>query len=232
MEGLTVNGNTWTAATSGGGQYDTAQPPDVSETDYILVEFTGPLSGPQQDQLKAVDVDVIEYMGNDVYLCGFEPKTAEALEAVRAQDFVQNAEMFHPNLVAHPSLKEGNPKDKVDVQICLHDNIPDTRIEEVKTNIANIIGASAQSVKITDDGITKIEIQRDKLLPLAKMDEVYAINEYRESKLFNNVACEIMQIRGPTVAKAIPYEAKHLCCRQWIRHGRHDAREISRSLWR
>lgn len=206
MEGLTVNGNTWTAVTSGGGQYGTSHPPDVSESDYLLVKFKGPLSGPQHDELKRVHVDIIQYMGNDVYLCGFKPKKAEDLQAVHdLGDFVQEAKIYHPNLVAHPSLKEGDPNDKVDVQICLHDNIPSTRIEEVKAKIATIIGASAQSVEITDDGITKIEIQRDKLLPLATMDEVYTINQYQESELFNNVACEIMQIRGPTVATAIPF---------------------------
>jgi hypothetical protein len=199
MDAIEINGNAWSAVqTASNSVYDTSESeiPTVAESNYI-VQMTGPPGAVEQDQLEEDQVEILKFLGNNVYLCGFKPTDPKHLESViERRSFVVDAKVFHPNCVAEPSLKEGDPQDKLDVQIYLHANIPESKLDEVRDKIANTTDVPRDSVEITDDGITKISIQRDKLKPLALIDEVYAINEFELPVLHNDVACDIMKVRS------------------------------------
>lgn len=105
-------------------------------------------------------------------------KKPDDLQAVIDRPFFVDAKVFHPNCVAEPSLKEGDPEDEVDVEISLHADIAEEKLDEVRNKIAQAIDISTDIVEITDDGVSKIAIQRDKLRPLAAIDQVYAIDMY------------------------------------------------------
>ncbi|KAK0746874.1 peptidase S8/S53 domain-containing protein [Schizothecium vesticola] len=198
METIEINGNAWSAAqTASDGLYDTPEVPTVAESNYIVLQTTGPPGAEEQDQLEEDQVEILQFLGNNVYLCGFKPTDPKDLESViERRSFVVDAKIFHPNCVAEPALKEGSPEDKLDVQICLHADIPEDKLDEVRDKIASAIHVPRDSVEITDDGVTKISIQRDQLKPLALVDEVFAINEYELPVLYNDVACDIIKARN------------------------------------
>ena len=127
----------------------------------------------------------------------FKPTSEEEFNAVKAHTFVTNAEVYHPACVAEPALKEGHPTDEVDVELSLHGDIPESQLDAVKARIAGILGVPADSFDMVDTGVTKVTVQREQLKALAEVDEVFAINKYPEPTLLNNVAAEILQVRGP-----------------------------------
>ncbi|KAK0638491.1 peptidase S8/S53 domain-containing protein [Cercophora newfieldiana] len=203
MDQLKINGNNCQAA--GDGVYAPPAAPDVSQSDYILVELAGPPGAAEQDQLAQDNVDILQYMGKKVFLCSFKPKTVEDLQTVINRPFVVRAEVYHPNCVAEPALKEGDDTDDLDVEISLHQDVPEEKLDEVKEKIAQATGVTADDLAFGDDGVTSITIKRSQLSSLAEIDEVYAINRYDQPELFNNVACEILKVRGPTGIKSTEY---------------------------
>lgn len=73
MDGLVINGNTWPTSTPDDGPstlYDSGQP-SVADSQYIVIKTDGFLGGSEQDQLKDTKVDIIEYLGDNAYLCGY-----------------------------------------------------------------------------------------------------------------------------------------------------------------
>jgi serine protease AprX len=198
METIEINGNDWSVAqTASDGLYDTPEVPTVAESNYIVLQTTGPPGAEEQDQLEEDQVEILQFLGSNVYLCGYKPTDPSHLESVIARrSFVVDAKVFHPNCVAEPALKEGNIEDKLDVQICLHADIPEGQLDDVRDKIADAIQVPRDSVEITDDGITKISIRRDQLKPLALIDEVFAINQYELPVLYNDVACNIIKVRS------------------------------------
>ena len=205
MQAIEVNGNAWPSAQASSGGVYSSQSPPLKDTGYIVIHTTGPLSGEEQDQLKRNEVEILEYLGNDVYLCGYKP---DSFTNVTANHFVTAADVFHPDCVVEQSLKRGNPDQKVHVEISLHANVEDAEFDAVSAKIAEIVGVSEDEVEIVDGGITKITIPKSKLARLAEIDEVYTVNQFHEAQLFNNIACEIMQVRGQAGANSAVYKGK------------------------
>lgn len=64
-----------------------APPPPVEESNYILIQTTGPLSAANKQALAQAEVELLSYKGNNIYLCGYKPKTLDPV--TQGLDFVE-----------------------------------------------------------------------------------------------------------------------------------------------
>jgi hypothetical protein len=108
MPAITINGN----------KFDPTDPvvqplgltaSDASESNYILVQTKGGrLDNDQIAELVAKDVVIHEYVSDDTYLCGFNPRD---LNTIRSLPFVGYANIYLPLFVVQSSLKKsaGDP---------------------------------------------------------------------------------------------------------------------------
>src|SRR5580700_11987390 len=64
---------------------------DASQSDYILIQTTAPLTDAQRAQLEKLGVVIHEYVSENSYLCGYKPKS---LAKVRALKFVAWAGVY------------------------------------------------------------------------------------------------------------------------------------------
>jgi serine protease AprX len=169
--------------------------PSVKESDYILIQTTGPLETDQLQALKDKSVEILAYKGNNVYLCGYKEKTfAPITEDLK--DFVTHAEVFHPGYVVEPGLKSGDLEIEAKVNISLHNNVDNESLERITNEIANIANVPTSDLEVKD-GIISLTVSKDKLPQLAKIDEVVAMNEVCEPHLLNSVASKIVEAHVP-----------------------------------
>jgi serine protease AprX len=68
-----------------------APPPSIAESDYILIQTTGPLTAENKQALINAEVHLLEYKGNNVYLCGYKPKSFDPI--TQHLSFVEKAEV-------------------------------------------------------------------------------------------------------------------------------------------
>ncbi len=93
-------------------------------------------------------------------------------------------------------LKGGDENEEALVEICLHDDVSGDQVEQATRDIASQAGIAAQDV-VVKDGKAKIKVPRGRLRRLAGIDEVKTINQFRERRLFNNVATGILEAGSP-----------------------------------
>jgi serine protease AprX len=68
---------------------------DASQSNYILLQCTAPLSVEQHAIVRKFHVEILEYVSINTYLCRYEP---EDLDAIRALPFVVFANVYHQDL--------------------------------------------------------------------------------------------------------------------------------------
>ncbi|KAK4085124.1 uncharacterized protein Triagg1_114 [Trichoderma aggressivum f. europaeum] len=209
MNHIKINGNSRSAAGAMGIMSSTAfaqPPPAVTDSNYILIHTTGPLNAQQKQALRDKHVDILDYKGDDVYLCGYKPSTLDPVNS-SLSDFVTNTEVYHPEYVVEPKLKAGNDEEVADVAVILHDDVGNDNLERVAGNIAAQAGISAGSVEIHDRKAC-IKVPKSKLPQLARIDEVKAINQVQTHHLFNNVAGGILEANKPVGKLQATYKGK------------------------
>ncbi|KAH0602094.1 hypothetical protein MHUMG1_00973 [Metarhizium humberi] len=194
MHRIQINGNSRPdagAAITASLNDFTGPPPSVATSNYILIQTTGPLGAQQKQALRDKDVEILEYKGEDVYLCGYKPITLEPLIS-NLKDFVKDAEVYHPDYVVEPDLKTGNDNDEAEVEVALHDNIGDDDMSRVVNDIAAQADIPVANVELHDRKAC-VKVTKSKLAQLARIDEVKAINEVQTRRLFNNIARIILE---------------------------------------
>jgi subtilisin family serine protease len=209
MRNVQINGNSRPepeAASTAFRSTFAAPAPSVADSNYILIQTNGPLNAQQKEALRSKEVEVLEYKGDDVYLCGYKPTTLEPL-ASSLSDFVTEVEVYHPDYVVEPELKTGNEDDEVEVEVALHDDIADNDFSRVVNDIATQADVPASSVEI-QNGKACINVPKSKLTQLARIDEVKAINEVTTRRLFTNVACGILEAHKPIGESNATYKGK------------------------
>jgi serine protease AprX len=83
---------------AGGAHYSE----DASSSNYIIVHCQHQLTHSDSEKLAASHVTVLNFIGNNTYICKYEPKD---LERIRSFDFVLSANVYHQDLVVNASLK-------------------------------------------------------------------------------------------------------------------------------
>jgi serine protease AprX len=176
---------------------------DASESNYVLIQTTAPLTPAQQKQLADLGVVVHEYVSENTYLCGYKPTD---LAAIRALPFVVWANVYLKGFKIAPALRPpaavqaehivalavvpSHSRTLRTVDVVLHDDV-DPNSATVKTQIASAVGLSPDDLQMGRHKV-RLTVQEKYLENLAAIDEVRQIEEVPAVKLRNNVARPIL----------------------------------------
>ena len=117
MAPITLKGNTFDLAAA-----KLNLPPNTSDTNYILIECSGPLKPQEAKQPRELQVFIEEYGGNEAYLCRYPPPDLAKLEKL---SFVKNAVVYPTKVKISPELRslvQTEPQAKA-IGIHLHDGV-------------------------------------------------------------------------------------------------------------
>lgn len=187
---------------------------DASESDYILIQTSGPLTEDQRAQLTDLGVVIQEYVPESTYLCGYRPAD---LERIRALPFVDWADVYLRGFKLAPSLRPAGPsrtgsilptqpqpsasRELREVDVVLHDDV-DADAGPVKEGIAAAAGHNAEDLR-TGHHKVRMAVEERRLEDLAALDDVRSIEEVPDRQLFNNVARPI--INADVMVNGTPY---------------------------
>jgi serine protease AprX len=177
--------------------------PDTSDTDYILVQTSEPLTDAQKQELKGAGADIVEYVPEDTYICYYPPVD---LTPVRTLPFVAIAIRYMQGFKIAPTLRAASPdahaanltaqpvegansRDAVDVDVVLHGNV---YADDVKQKIAAAAGLDPEDIKPYGKKF-RVRVPRRRLEKLAAIDEVRHVEEYVRPSLMNTVAIGILR---------------------------------------
>src|SRR5712691_7905755 len=101
MARITINGISFDPTAPGPATAALAKT-DASQSNYVLIQTTSPLTEAQRAQLHKLGVAIHEYVSENTYLCGFKPK---GLARVRALKFVAWAGVYMQGFKTPPNLR-------------------------------------------------------------------------------------------------------------------------------
>src|SRR6266581_1518046 len=112
MARITINGISFDPLAGAGDAH--AAPPggDASQSNYILIQTSGPLTSEQKEQLTDSGVAIHEYISGDSYLCEFR---GTDLDRIRSLPFVAWADIYPPGFKVSPSLRAGDARYSTDL---------------------------------------------------------------------------------------------------------------------
>jgi subtilisin family serine protease len=188
---------------------------DAQDSDYLLVQTSGPLTKEQRAALEAVDAKILEYVPQDTYVCHF-PGTD--LKKVRALPFVTWVNIYlrgfkiNPALIptpdsgptrgllaAHAATSEVLGRKPFRVDIVLHGGAKEA---VVRAKIAAAAGVDANDLEFTGDKVRLTVLSR--FLPkIAEVDEVRSIERVSDKKLQNDVARGILRVGLPLAGATV-----------------------------
>jgi hypothetical protein len=190
---------------------------DASESNYVLIQTRGPLKDDGRSQLEKLGVVIQEYVPENTYLSVY--KSAD-LGPIRALPFVTWANVYLQGLKIAPSLRPSPPAAKPSlsallaspppshdlhqVDVVLHGDV-DVGASRLKSQIAAAAHVSPDTIEVGRDKM-RIMVQERFLNDVATLDQVRAIEEVPERRLFNNVAGPILH--SHVVVNGTTYEGK------------------------
>lgn len=185
---------------------------DASESNYVLIQASAPLSDDQKAQLSDLGVVIHEYVPDDSYLCGYRPSD---LGAIRDLPFVIWADVYLQGFKVPPALRPAapdsasllptsvplSPSRKLrEVDVVLHDDVDLS--QEVQSQVAAAARVDADGLQ-TGRRKLRLTVQEGQLADLAALDEVRHIEEVPSRQLFNNVARPILN--AEVMVNGTPY---------------------------
>ncbi|KIW30432.1 uncharacterized protein PV07_06175 [Cladophialophora immunda] len=186
------------------------QQSDATDSNYILVRTTGgPLNKAQKTELKALGVEIQEFVGNEndqLYLCGFKPAS---LDQIRNLDYISYANIYSPTFVVPdvlqsttgtPALRTNEESDgTVEVDVLLHHDVKEAS-DDIVSKIAEAGNVQTSAITV-EPGFVRVKVDPEKLDKIAAVDEVRVIHPINERRLFNNVARGILRLDGQGSSK-------------------------------
>ena len=176
---------------------------DASNSNYILIQTSNPLSTEEQSQLSNVGVNVHKYVSENTYLCGYKPTS---LAVIRALPFVTWANVYmkqfkvasqfkskpevHATAIvpSQPEVSKSRTRHQVDVRF--HDDV-DSTSETLKSEIAAAARINKDTLEM-DSHKVRLHVEERYMNDLAEIDAVDVIEEVHRLKLRNNKARIIM----------------------------------------
>ena len=191
---------------------------DASQSNFLLIQTTGPLTKAERDQLAGLHVDILEYVPEDTYICRYIPSD---LSTIRALPFVTWANTYLQAFKIAPSLlpdKGANmlsptgeapllSRATATVEIVLQKQ---SMSDAARTAIAKAAGVDPTAVKASS-GKIRLTVQRRRLAAIAKVDEVRHIEPYTPPHLFNNIARGIITADKAQTAGSMRGEGQTVC---------------------
>jgi len=204
MASLTINDNLVEPAAQceGGHQYE----PDASNSKYLLVQFKHSLDSEEHAELVHRKISLQQYIGAETYICYYDPAD---LSSIRDLDFVEYANVYHPDLVIQDNLKskcdrqssselQPSPGDfsaketaedatVFTINVWLHQE-PERDISQLKQALVNDLPFDPAKVKIVDGHLVISDVSPSNLRRIASYDEVKRIEEQSHPIHHNHVA--------------------------------------------
>ncbi|OCK90296.1 subtilisin-like protease [Cenococcum geophilum 1.58] len=202
MSLITINGNSFDPEAPAVRSFGLNKE-DAADTDYILIQTAGePLKKAQKIKLDEKGVKILEYFGNDTYLCSYKDKSD--FNTLRELPYVKYANVYLQEFVVQPSLKTAlDPsasaiglaaiqKTRIakDVDIVLHNDVEAS--QDIIKTIAGAAHVDADELAITPGKKLRLAVQEQYLDDLAAIDAVKYVQEVHPVKLHNNVARKIL----------------------------------------
>lgn len=176
---------------------------DAADTDYILIQTAGePLKKAQKSELDGKGVKILEYVGDDTYLCSYKDKSD--LEQLRELPYIKYANVYLQQFVVQPSLKTAPDPSAMavglsatsmtrvakDVDIVFHNDVEVS--QDILNAIAGAAHVAADELTVTPGKKLRLAVQEQYLDEIAAIDAVKFIQEVHPVKLHNNVARKIL----------------------------------------
>ncbi|TGJ76418.1 hypothetical protein E0Z10_g10890 [Xylaria hypoxylon] len=190
-----------------------SQEADASSSDHIIIRTTGePLNRARKEELKALGVEIQEYVGTgdqQVYLCRY-PK--DSLVKIRALDYIDYANIYSDEFVVPDVLQAAgaHANSMVEVDVLMHHDI-----DEVSNSLISKISEAAdvsESAISVEDGMVRITVDSSALDAIAALDEVRVIHSVNERTCFNNVARRILRSDDATFNGTIYTGQNQIIC--------------------
>lgn len=176
---------------------------DASQSDYILVQTSAPLSPEQKDELTRLGLIIQEYVSENTYLCGYK---GTDLAQIRALPFVTWANIYLQEFKVAPNLRPtttapalnllptsvGAPHSRTPrtVDIVFHDDV-DPNSDAVKSAVAAAAHVDKTSLPMGRHKV-RLTVEERHMDDLAAIDAVRVIQEVPQVQLHNNVAGPIL----------------------------------------
>jgi serine protease AprX len=180
--------------------------PNAASSNYILIQTNQPLNRDQKSELARLEVEILEYVPEQTYICRYAPSN---LDVIRALSYVEWVNIYLENFKVSPKLRSQasagptsnnlltlSPIDRSrsqqpkQVEVVLHNNVALT--DEVCQQLAAAARLNADDLQIGSHSI-RLSVQPQYLEDLAKIDRVRSIEEYVTPKLCNNVAVGVLK---------------------------------------
>jgi serine protease AprX len=173
---------------------------DASQSNFILVQTTAPLTAGERKQLADLGAEILEYVPEQTYICRYKP---EDLNRLRALPFITWVNTYLHGFKVSPRLRPtaqanllaaaapSQSKDRVTVEVVLHN---DSMSDAVRNRIAAAAGVDPSQVQ-AGRGKGRVNVEERRLNALAAIDEVRHIEKYYPLKLSNNIARGLINAR-------------------------------------
>jgi hypothetical protein len=178
---------------------------DSSKSDYIIIQTEGPITKDQRNRLIEMQVEILEYVPENGYICRYEP---DDLDAIRNLTFVAWANTYMDGFKLPANLRisaEGDANvanllslsEEVEesisqqlkqVVVVLHKG---TSPEDVREPIALAARMDPDDLEFSGKSV-RLTVPSQDLNRLGRIDSVRHIEEYVPPKLHNNVALDII----------------------------------------
>ncbi|KAJ9653174.1 hypothetical protein H2198_007636 [Neophaeococcomyces mojaviensis] len=201
IKGLTINGRTADVEVSNTATSLKAMDNDGQGTDYILIKTKGPLTNAQKEDLHDQAVKILEYVGDDTYLCHYVP---DDLSKLQAKDFVVGVSfylgVFRVSDTLRASLRAKDRPQGQDkaVTLVLHEARTEQDFSQVVQLIADTAQTKPEAVQVDKQSNTlTLEIDPAKVEDLASLDVVKVVDETVPKVLCNDCARQILGFSAP-----------------------------------
>ncbi|KAH0592536.1 hypothetical protein MHUMG1_09687 [Metarhizium humberi] len=167
-----VNGNELSTAV--------ASTSDTSSTNFIVVRGTRRIIADDKRKLAKKGAAVTEYLGNDIYLCHYEPSN---LQPIRDLEFVAQANIFPRDVKKSRSMvnaielseSEGHPQKTFDVEIFLHKG--EEVSESVIKELSEKTGIGPEDI-VAEENVIKLAADASTIDKIVEVDAIKAIEDY------------------------------------------------------
>ena len=171
-------------------------------SDYVLIQTQAPLTSAQKDELAGLGVEILEYVPELTYLCGYRPTD---LDAIRALPYVTWANVYLQGFKIPPSLRPPVPaaaaivpqavaprpsRKPRQVDVVFHDDVDPTD-RGLQDRLAAAAGLDPSALQ-TGRRKIRVTVTEGNLERIAALDEVHHLEPVPTRQLFNNVARKIV----------------------------------------
>lgn len=189
---------------------------DASQSNFILVQVTSPLTPIDRQKLADLGAEILEYVPEDTYICRYLPQD---LSVIRALPFVSWVNVYLHGFKISPKLRPAatanllaaapptQSKDRVTVEVVLHKS---SMSDAVRNQIAAAAGVDPSQLQAGRSKI-RLTVEQRRLGAIAAIDAVRHIERYFPPRLTNNVARGILNADQAQAAGTMRGEDQIVC---------------------